>query len=340
MTPENRAGEVFFDLYRPLFESLLLSASADGQRWAHRVKTFESHGLLEFVTASNLKPKPVIDQYVEVDGERIYTFSEKQLEEPRWKRGFLRKIKAPRPGKWTRHHLQLHRDKVEDPKYREDIAKVLAYKWVELLQPTDIDIMYLKVMDERALAHFLDTFRRIDVTPENVNTYLMRRMAEELLDNNEKFQALMNRMKEEIAPVREQAYAEIRRICEEARERSQPVFDAIVAEAQRRADVALAEMQARSAAEAERSAKFWAEHSIKEDEDPEESFRRSVDKRIARQKAARKRLARMRRRKPAGFILWLGSRLAMVTVPIVLAYHVEFGESHTTLVDFIGQWFN
>jgi len=339
MTPENRAGEVFYDLHRPLFESLLLSASVDGQRWAHRVKTFESHGLLEFVTASSLKPKPVLDQFVEVDGERVYTFTERQLEEPKWKRSFIRKVKAPRPSKWTRHLLQLDRNKVADPKYREDIAKVLAYKWVGHLQPENLDVLYVKLMDERALEHFLDRFRRIDVTPDNVNAYLTRRLAEELLDKNENFQAIMARMQAEFAPIREETMAEISRICDEARANSKVAFDAILAKATERSDAAIAEIQARAAARAAEEAKAKAaKKDIDEDEDPQVAFRRSVDRRIARQNAARKRLARMRRRKPAGFAWWLGSRIAMVSVPVLLAFHLEIGESHTTLVDLIGQW--
>jgi hypothetical protein len=338
MTPENRAGEVFYDLHRPLFESLLLNASGDEQRWAHRIKTFESCGLLDFQTASNLKPKPVIDQYVvDENGERIYAFRESQLDEPKWKRSFIRKVKAPRPGKWTRHRLQLHRNLVQDPKYREDIAKVLSYKWVGHLEPENLDVMYMKIMDVAALEYILDHYSRNQITTSNINEYLLRRFANELLDKNEKFQALMDRMKAEIAPIKEQVYAEIRQICDKIRAESDAAFAAIAAESQRRADIAIAEIRARAAVNAAKDAAFNAT-MVRSDEDPEVAFRRSVDESIARQKAARKRLARMRRRTPGGFLLWAASRAAMVAAPIAIAYFLEFGESGVTIVEFLSEW--
>lgn len=339
MTPENRAGEIFYDLHRPLFESLLLTVSSDEQRWAHRIKTFESAGLLDFHTASSLKPKPVIDQFVEDEnGERIYAFRESQLDQPKWKRSFIRKVKAPRPSKWTRHRLQLHRNQVQDPKYREDISKVLAYKWVGHLEPENVDVMYMKLMDVAALEHILDRFPRNQITTANINEYLLRRFANDLLDKNEKFQALMDRMKADIAPIKEQVYAEIRQITERFRVESDAAFAVILAESQRRADVAIAEIRARAAANAERDAKFAATMVRDNDEDPEVSFRKTVDASIARQKEARKRLARMQRRTPGGFTLWLASRAAMVAVPVALAFFMEFGESGTTLVEVLQDW--
>lgn len=340
MTPENRAGEIFYDFHRPLFESLLLNASGDEQRWAHRVKTFESFGLLDFVTASNLKPKPVNDQYVEDEnGERIYAFRESQLDEPKWKRSFIRKLKAPRPSKWMRYRLPLHRDQVQDPKYRADIAKVLSHKWVIQIVPEETDVMYLKLMDASALEYILDHFRMNELTTSKVNDFLLRRFANELLDKNEKFNALMDRMKAEIAPIKEQFYAEIRQITAQIRAESDAAFEAIRVESQRRCDEAIAEIRARAAIQAQRDAEFNAKMA-RPVEDPEVAFRRTVDESIARQKEARKRLARMRRRTPGGFMLWAASRAAIVAVPVALAFLMEFGEGGITLVEFINEWLN
>lgn len=340
MSPENRADEVFMDLHRPLFESVLLSASGDEKRWAHRVKTFENCGLLDFHTASTLKPKPVIDQYVEdADGDRTYMFSEKQLEEPRWKGRLIRKLKALRPSKWMRHRLQLHRDRVADPKYREDIAKVLAYKWVGQLQPDALDVMYMRLMDASALEHCLDSFNQIQITPDNLNDYLLRRFANQLLDQNEEFNALMERMKGEMKLVREEVMAEIREITAKILAESQAAMDVIAAQARERADRAIEEIRARAAENEARHAKFMAENVKPDDEDPEESFRRTVDRSIARRNAALKRLARMRRRKPMGFMWWLASRLVILGVPVALACFMEFGEDGVTLVELINNYF-
>ena len=340
MSPENRADEIFMDLHRPLFESVLLNASGDEQRWAHRVKTFESCGLLDFHTASTLKPKPVIDQYYEdADGKRTYTFSDEQLEQPRFKSRLVRKLKALRPSKWTRHRLQLHRDRVADPKYREDIAKVLAYKWVGHLEPQALDVMYMRLMDPAALEYCLDKFSMNEICSENVNDYLLRRFADDLLDNNEEFQALLQRMRDEMAPIREQCMAEIREITARCLAESQAAMDAIAAQARERCDIAIAEIRARAAEAEARHAKFMAENVRPEDEDPEESFRQSVNARIARRNAAIKRLARMRRRKPLGFMWWLGSRLFILGIPVALACFMEFGEDGVTLVEFVNEYF-
>lgn len=340
MSPEDRADEIFMDLHRPLFESVLLSASGDEKRWAHRVKTFESCGLLDFHTASTLKPKPVIEQYVEdADGERTYLFNEKQLGEPRFKNRLVRKLKAPRPSKWMRYRLPLHRNQVADPKYREDIAKVLAYKWVGHLQPLAMDVMYMRLMDADALEHCLDKFSMNRINTANLNDYLLRRFANELLDKNEGFNALMERMKAEMAPIREEAMAQIRAITAQCLAESNAAMDVIAEEARKRADTAIAEIRARAAEQAALDAKFWADHPPRSDEDPEVRFRRQVDMSIARRNAALKRLARMRRRKPLGFMLWAASRLAIVAVPVALACFMEVGEDGVTLVEFVKQWF-
>ncbi|MDZ4837642.1 MAG: hypothetical protein SGJ27_27975 [Candidatus Melainabacteria bacterium] len=340
MSPENRADEVFMDLHRPLFESVLLSASGDEKRWAHRVKTFESSGLLDFQTASTLKPKPVIEQFVEdADGERMYLFGEKQLDQPRWKNRLIRKLKAPRPSKWMRYRLPLHRDKVSDPQYRQDIAKVLAFKWVGHLKPQDMDIMYMRLMDAEALEHCLDKFNLISLTPDNLNDYLLRRFANELLDKNEEFNALIARMQAEFVPIREQVMAEIREITAKYRAESQAAMDAIAEEARLRADTAIAEIQARAAVNKASYERFLAENASKSDEDPQVAFRRTVDASIARRNAAIKRLGRMRRRKPLGFMWWAASRLAILGIPVALAMFMEFGEDGTTIVEFAREYF-
>lgn len=340
-TQTNRATEILMDLHQPLFEHVLINASMSEKRWSHRVKTFESLGLLDFHTASTLKPRPVFDQFVEDEnGERIYVFSEKQLEVPNWQHRLVRKLRAPRPSQLTRHRLPLHRDQVNDDKYRQDIAKVLAYKWALNLELGHMDIAFMRLMDVVALEHLLDTFRLSDISAKNINSFLLHRLVNQLFDKSEKLEARFNSMKEKIALVQEQAVKDMQLRCAEILAESRLASDAILAETQAQYDAAIAANRKREADDAALYAKTLAERALRDDEDPEESFRRAVGKRLARQKAARKRLAQRKRRHPTGFVFWAASRLALVGVPLFLAFHLKMGSSGVTLVELISRLLN
>lgn len=71
--------------------------------------------MLEFLVASPFKPKP-------------WNIDEIKLDDFGNRRSIIRKLKAPRPSKWTRQYLEIDRDKIQDSAYRQAIAQYLAGK--------------------------------------------------------------------------------------------------------------------------------------------------------------------------------------------------------------------
>lgn len=340
-TLNERCAETFLNLHLNLFVGVLKNAANDEQRWTHRVKTFGYCGLLEFVTASNLKPKPVLDDFdTDSNGERIYKIREGQIEEPKVRRRILKKLSAKRPGKWTRHRLEIDRERIlRDEKYSRDIATLLAYKWVTHLEPEVLDVLAIHLLDVAALEHCLDQFNLVKISSENVTDYLLHRLANELLDKNEKFQAVMDTMKAELKVIREETMASIHEICREISEESKIRLAIISAEASAKCDAAIAEIRERAAKRAAEDAAYNASLPPV-DLDPEATFRRQVDEGIARRNAALKRLARMKRRTWKGKLFWAAKHIAIWGGVGLLAFNMEFGAEGTTLVEVLGNFFD
>lgn len=346
---DNHAAEIFMDSHLPLFESVLTNAARDEARWNRRVETFETLGLLDFQTDSGLKLKSVLDQFAdEQKGERVYVLPAKELDQPILKRRLMRKLKVHRPSRWTRHRLRLDRDQISDDKYRREIAKVLTYKWalsLELGNPGDLQtmklLMFTKLMDVPALEQCLDTFRLNDLRAESINSLLLRRLTDELLDGNDKLQARLSLAGSKMALVQEKALEKI----QIHRQKILPEFKLaqgdILAQTYGEFDVAIAANRERAAVDDALYARTLAERALRDSEDPEERFRRAVDRRLSIRKAAAKRWARMlRRRHPAAFFFWAASRLTLLAAPILLAFHLKVGIDGVTLVNSICRFLN
>lgn len=333
----NSHTEVLSGIYFQLFKNILVVSASDEARWNHRVSTFAKCGLLDFATPSNIKARPVLDTFVEDEnGERMYVFTEAEVEKPTWRRSLARKLKAARPPKYNRHRLELDRSRATDPKYVSDIAKVLTYKWVLSMHPDNLDLLAMKLIDQEALEHFLDRFALNDLCAENVTSHLMHREVNRILDENETFQNLITKMTAEISVVREEFSASVKAIADEVREKSNIAMDLIVREINARCDKAIAEIRERAAARAAEEERYRLENPIS-DEDPQVAFRRAVDASIARKRTARKRLARMQRRHPLGFSLWLAKYAAIACGIAVLVFFLEV--NGTTLVEYLeGLW--
>lgn len=330
-------SEFFMTLFVPLFEAVLVNASSDEQRWIERVKTFESLGLLDFKTTSPLKPKPVFDQFFEdANGERIYAFFETQLYKPLWHRRLLRKLRAPRPTNRISHRLPLYRDEIKDEKYRKDIAKVLAYKWVVNLKPGHINKMFESLMDVAALEHCLDTFRFNDISAVNIAGFLLRRLAGEWFDKEEKIRTRIELMRENLDLISNRAFQNLTLIEAENAAQARLGCASIVAETHADCDALLAEIRKNLAVHQEECARRI--DLLKPDEDADESFRRAVNLNVKRRKDVRKRYARMLRRHPAGFVRWVAPRLALSTIALLFAVNLKVGASGIMLVQFICRW--
>lgn len=341
---ESFVDETLYELHRPLFESVLTRSASDEARFEHRLKTFAYHGLLDFYSQVPFKPKPVFEQYIEAnDGERIYTFAEHQIAAPNWKNRLIRKLKARRPnGAYVRHRLSICPFQIaNDKRYLADIAKVLAYKWVELLgRPVSADCTIVKaLMDADALIHFLDSFRFDNTSTSAMKTFLLRRETERLLfDKSGKFKDLMAGIEARLSLAGQNAVAELERLANDTSAYPKVGIDEVMAQV---ADSCRFVEQTCDWADGRKEHAAAMVRSIAGLKLTDESFRRAVDARIARRKAARKRLlASRRRRRPMWFIYTLSLRATLILTALLAALHIEFGHEHATIVDLISQWLN
>lgn len=339
-TGENRAAELLMDFHQTLFETVLTNAARDEERWSHRVKTFETLGLLDFTMASPFKPTSALDEFAaDHNGERVFVLREKQLSRTAERNRLARKLKAHRTATVTRHRLRLDRDQIADGKYRRDIAKVIAYKWVINLDPDNMDMMIIRLMDVFALEHLLDTLRLNNMTARNISSYLMRRSVDELLDKNEKFQIRLGDIRARMARLEDQAVAEMSQTGDVILSRSRADLDALLSEAQLEFDSAIAVNRKEAEQDADASAQKVAERAAKNCQSPNDSFKRAVDQTVARRNVALKRLARRRRRHPTGFSLWLASRMTIVAGALFLALQIKVGSQGASLVNAICRLF-
>lgn len=339
---ENRAAELLMDFHQPLFEKVLTNAARNEESWSQRVATFKTLGLLDFVMASARKPRSGLDEFAaDQNGERVFILPEKQLNQPVVRNRLARKLKAHRTVSVTRHTLQLDRGQVADDQYRQEIAKVLAYKWTLNLEPGNTDMALIKLMDVFALEHFLDTLRLNTMTASNISSFLLRRSVDELLDKNETFQTWLGDINAKMAGLQEQAIENIRRGVDNVfLSKSRPDLAALASQTNFEFDKAIAANRKRAAEDAYAYTKKVAERQAKAGEDPQEKFKRAVNRNLARRKAARKRLARMRRLHAAGFSIWLASRMSLVAGALALALQIKVGSEGVSLGSAICWLFN
>ncbi len=158
---------VLFQLSQSLFDSILLRASKDDTIWNHRVESFRKLSMLEFLVPSAFKPKP-------------YDIEEERLEDSRYRRQVIRKLKAPRPSKWSREFLHIDQARMEDEKYRSDIASVLAYRFMLLLTPLSEElhvVLPLLKMSAEEIEYALDALALNTLDSVNMAKLLLQRLS-------------------------------------------------------------------------------------------------------------------------------------------------------------------
>ncbi|MBK9141168.1 MAG: hypothetical protein IPM23_01630 [Candidatus Melainabacteria bacterium] len=337
-TDRNQASEFFMGLYQHLFERALTNAVGDKQRWDDRVKTFLTLGLLDFQSASTLKPRPLFDEFVEDEhGERIYVFPDSQLDEPNWRRRLARRLRAPRPSTWTNHRLEIHRDQIEDDRYRLDIARVLAYKWLVVLDPGQMEMRLMSLMNVETLEYCLDTFRFNDLNASSIGSVVLSRITSALFKKNEMIERRLGCFNERTAVIMGEVAENIARVCQAilAKYRLEALAELSATNAE--CDAALANHRPED--ELRRARRLLAELGTR-DANPESSFRLTVNRKLARRKAARMRLARMRRLHKSGFALWIASRLGLVAGSLLVLLQVRVGKSGRTITELISGLLN
>lgn len=299
-TPNSEAYEnALFDLCRILFASILLRDAKADETWSQRIKTFDYNGLLSF-----LVPSPFAKAPLEVDQSR--------LEDPRYRRHLVRKLKAPRPGKHASVRVAIKREELSNSAYLADICKLLAYKWVSKLLPdTDwTEKLLLLKQDERSLTYALDTMRMHQSDGKRVARLVLRLTAEEILDGNTRMQEVLANMKAETTRVVADVSARIAQINSAMFVEATAAIARITADTGAQCDAYIELIRKDAAAARARTDKVLAECAP--DPDPEASWRRTMEARERERKLANRR----------GNRLWCAFFLMIF---VVLALHAEIG---------------
>ncbi|HMP54481.1 MAG TPA: hypothetical protein PKD05_23240, partial [Candidatus Melainabacteria bacterium] len=309
ITTERYADELH-DLFTTLFHRVLKKASIDEASWKHRIATFDYTTLLEFVVPSPIKPKPI-----EVD--------ESKLEDARYRRTLIRKLKAPRPSKWARHKLQIDRNKISDDTYCEQMAKVLAYQWMKRLMPFEsyTEILMIRQSTVEDLEYLLDNTRLNCVSAQRCSGMLMHRLADSLVANNPTFKKIESMIRSVGQDARAKLSAALASMREETMTSFKASCDRTIEDSNKKFDNLLAGIRERLQESARRSQAVLDEHGIDPNEDREETFRRSV----LRKEAERRAEAKARwRQKPLWVRLLPG--LSSVAVLVGLFFHMEIAD--------------
>lgn len=303
----DRYADDLHDLFTAHFKLILKIAAKSDADWKHRISTFNSSSLLEFVVPSTIKPKPI-------------EFDESKLDDPKYRRMLVRKLQAPRPSKWARHKLPIDRAQVSDDTYCEKIAKVLAYKWIQLLMPFEnhTELVTISRATVEDLEYMLDNRRLNCISAKNFSGTLIRRLAESLVEQSPEFKALEAKIRAAGEEARAILTPKLKEISRDAMASASESLGKITDETHRKLDEVMDGIRERLQESARRSQKALDEHGIDPNEDRDETFRRAVKRR----EAERKFKAKARWRKKPFWIRILPT-LSVVAIASVLFFGME-----------------
>ena len=257
-TPETFSNELMSVVFAAMTEILRTKAS-DGNAWKHFHERVTIHGLLNYKTPSKFKAKEIV-----VDQDR--------LEDVRYRRSLIRQLKAPRPGKWNYHNIGIDRLRVlGDESYLEEMAKVLAYRWVSRLLPVELptSLIVLLKMDAKFIEFCLDRFGPHQISGDAIAYIMMHRFAEEALEASPTYIAVSTKLRTECAAIRADFERDVAAIGAEVRASAAESFAAITADANKKADEAIARIRANLAVTAASCQKTLDESASKGDMETE-----------------------------------------------------------------------
>jgi hypothetical protein len=258
---------------RGLFSTILLADAGSDGTWSARLETLRKHGLLTVRMPSPFKPTPV-----EID--------QSKMDDSRYRKRIAKKLAAPRPSRWTFINLRVDRERFQsDETYRSELCHYFAARWVENLLDSDaVEQLVLVNLNANQLGKVLTQLGPHQISPAALQQYIIRNLAEELVDSNPRFLAIEAELKAACAKVRDETMAAVRKITDDIRAQHLREMDAAAVELNARCDEAIARIRERVQASAARSAEALAEAESKEDVDPEVEWQQSV---AARERALR-----------------------------------------------------
>lgn len=249
---------------RGLFSTILLADAGCDETWTARLETMRKHGLLTVRLPSPFQPQPI-----EIDQSRLDSDS-------RYRKRVAKKLAAPRPSKWTYVNLSVDRARFQaDETYRSELCHYFAARWIESLVTSDaVERLVLLKLSPEQLRYCLSELGPHQLSATTVQQYVLRHLAEELVDNNPRFHAIQGELKAACAKVRHETMESVRKITDEFRAERLREMDAADAEVRKRFDDAIEGIRERIRANAERSAAALAESTTTVD--PETEWRESL----------------------------------------------------------------
>ena len=234
---------ILFSLCQSHFDTVLLHSSKDDSVWNHRQESFRKLSLLEFLVPSLFTPKP-------------YDIDEARLEDVRYRLKVIRKLKAPRPSKWSRQFLHIDQSRMEDDNYRSQMARVLAYRFMLFLTPLSDEmhvVLPLVKMSVEELEYALDTLALNTLDSVSMAKLLLNRLANKLVDQNPTFIKVESELKAEMKAIGDDLQASMKEIGDKHRAEFGAKLERILSDVRRSADEAINGIKERLSESSERT---------------------------------------------------------------------------------------
>lgn len=300
------------------FDALLQSQSGDRKTFKRFTDVLDRYSLLTVRQESPFKPKEI-------------EFDQGKLDDVRYRRHLIRKLKAPRPGKYIYHTLRIDIDRVAETDYREAFAVFIGEVVANRLGDVGhIEAGVIAQMSAKSLLRFLETHKAYEIDARIMHDYQMHAFAQEAVDNSPAFQNACRMIKEAAASARATFQEQWGAFCDKLRADHDAASAVTLAAIHARADGHIADIRAKQAVrlEAERLEREEAERIALANAGKSEQdlFRESVLKREKEWREANRWSGKARA------VVWT---LAIATGGLLAAFLQVDG---TTLVDVVREW--
>lgn len=214
-------------VFQNAFQTLLDQARHDSVFHGKLKQALKKFDLLTYRQFSPFKPREI-----HVDQE--------QLADSRYRRRLIRELKAPRPSPWVYHTLSMEQKELFSGKDNNEYLVALSQYMAEnatgrLGEVSNQDALIISRMEAMDLFHFLDRFKRFELTGEDLSKFVLHELCQRIIDENPRYQEAVAM----IADAAEEARTRLR-------EEMKPVVDAAIADCSRRLAEISAEVGSRA----------------------------------------------------------------------------------------------
>lgn len=294
------------------FDNIFTRYRHDELGFKRVVDLFRKHGLLTVVSPSPFKPIEI-----ELDKSR--------LDDVRYRRWLVRKLKAPRPSKHVYTTLQIDRLRLGEDDYRSAFTDFLGASLASRLGTVEgVELAILVRMTSDILVAALDKLKLFELTPEHLSNFALRKFAENAIDSSPHYNNAIAMIRDVAEQERQTLTASMTVFSEQLLADFDKSNRAIMAEVNGKTDAYIADMRTRQAqrqAQDEQSAARRALEEANAGKTEQEIFYESVVRRERESRAANRLSIKAR------VLLWS----TVSAVALALATYLEV--DGITLVD-------